>query len=144
MKTRFSFIGWGTMALLAAFCSQEARAALPPTDPGPAPEIVDIEVLGAFKVWRPFASNLNVLRYKVWVVARVTAVKDTATGLKQGSTITLHYDAHDYTCPFLCGPGSYPIPSRGEHYRANLIADGLGYSPWGTPTDIPLLAVSEK
>jgi hypothetical protein len=124
--------------------SQHAQAALPPTPGlGPAPEVVDVEVLRVIKIWRPFASNLHKVGYQVWVIAKVTEVVRTRTDIKQAAKITLNYEAADYGICW-CGSGSYPIPSKGDRYRAHLSDDGWFYSPWGTPSDHPLVKDREK
>jgi hypothetical protein len=144
MKAPLSIMGWGAVALLITLGNQQAQAALPPTPGlGPAPEVVDVEVLRVIKIWRPFASNLHKVGYQVWVIAKVKEVERTRTDIKRGSRIMLRYDADDCSS-FWCGPGSYPIPSKGDSYRAHLCDDGWFYAPWGTPSDAPFIQAREK
>jgi hypothetical protein len=145
MRAGFPFIGWGAVALLlVTFCSQQSGAALPPLPipRAPAPEVLEIEVLRVFKIWAPFASNFHKVGYEVWVVANVKSVGRTGTGLKQGSRITLHYEAFDLAFGW-CGPASHLIPSKGDVCTAELQADGRVYIPYGS-SSIALVAKREK
>jgi hypothetical protein len=137
MKLR-NGVTWGLVAALVVSCSP-TFAALPPSaypDPEGASEILDIEVLLVHKNFRPLASRLSVLRYRVEVKAKVLKVIRSHQGLKAGTTITIRYEAFRYTCPDTCGPSSFPLLTRGEVCRAHLVpTDGqsAAYELWGAP-----------
>ena len=75
-----------------------------------ATERIEIEVLKASKSWRPGGSFHK-------VHAKVTAVSASASGLKVGDKIAIHYHVSK-------APGSYPrTVEKGKLYKAYLRLD---------------------
>ena len=138
MKT-LTIIRCSTLALLVACLVQPVEAATTPAGDAPTPanpsDIVEIKVLSTHKNYSMFGSSFNVSRFKVRVVAKVTAIERTDSDLKTGSIITITYPAHTYNFPGWTGPVSIPILARKDVCKAHLVGKqgSKEYTPWGPP-----------
>lgn len=116
-----------------------APAALPPScypNPEHASEIVDIRVLSAAWLPRPFKSTPVLITWRVVALAKVTRVHATHTDLKPGAVITVSYDSEIPTVPLCGGFNCYPRLALGMQCRAHLCQETQWprtYGPWGAP-----------
>jgi hypothetical protein len=133
-----AIIRCSALVLLVAHVVQPVEAAAPsPGDAAPAApsDIVEIKVLSTHKQYSMFGSSFNVSRFKVSVVAKVTAIERTDTDLKTGAIITITYPAHTYNFPGWTGPVSIPILARKDVCKVHLVGKqgSKEYTPWGPP-----------